>query len=89
MGDGFMGDRIMDDGANVDTDGLTFEAAFMSLQETVARLESGGLSLDDAIDTFERGMALAARCAGILDRAELRVTRVLERQPLERDELAF
>lgn len=56
----------------------TFEEAFRGLQDTVARLEGGGLPLQEAIDTFERGIALANRCGMILDAAELRVTRVLE-----------
>jgi exodeoxyribonuclease VII small subunit len=39
--------------------------------------------------TFERGMALANRCAEILEAAELRVTRVLESGPASVDEPAF
>ncbi|MCC6177014.1 MAG: exodeoxyribonuclease VII small subunit [Chloroflexi bacterium] len=68
---------------------LTFEAAFDRLQETIGRLEQGGLSLDAAIAAFEDGMALANRCAEILDAAELRVTKVLESGPSDADELAF
>jgi len=69
--------------------GLTFEAAFESLQETIGQLERGGLPLDAAIAAFERGMALAGYCAEILEAAELRVTRVLESAPRGLDEPAF
>jgi exodeoxyribonuclease VII small subunit len=68
---------------------LDFEAAFGSLQEAIGQLERGGLTLESAIATFERGMSLASRCAEILEAAELRVTRVLESSPSDLDEPAF
>lgn len=68
---------------------LDFEAAFGSLQEAIGQLERGGLSLELAIVTFERGMSLANRCAEILEAAELRVTRVLESSAADPDEPAF
>ncbi|MDP8924790.1 MAG: exodeoxyribonuclease VII small subunit [Chloroflexota bacterium] len=67
----------------------TFEAIFEDLQETIGRLEQGGLPLQDAVAQFEHGMALAARCLEILDAAELRVTRVLESAAPVLDEPAF
>jgi exodeoxyribonuclease VII small subunit len=75
--------------ANAQDDTIDFEAAFGSLQEAIGQLERGGLSLESAILTFERGMALANRCAEILDAAELRVTRVLDAIPVPSDEPAF
>jgi exodeoxyribonuclease VII small subunit len=68
---------------------LDFESAFGSLQDAIGQLERGGLSLEAAIMTFERGMALANRCAEILEAAELRVTRVLESTSVDPDEPAF
>lgn len=73
----------------IGNDGLTFETAFESLQETIGQLERGGLPLDAAIAAFERGMALANHCAEILQAAELRVTRVLESSQHGLDEPAF
>ena len=70
-------------------DGLDFEAAFGSLQEAIGQLERGGLTLEAAIMTFERGMALASRCSEILEAAELRVTRVLDSDTVDLDEPAF
>jgi exodeoxyribonuclease VII small subunit len=68
---------------------LDFEGAFGSLQEAIGQLERGGLSLEASIMTFERGMALANRCAEILEAAELRVTRVLHSSPVDLEEPAF
>jgi exodeoxyribonuclease VII small subunit len=73
----------------VPDDGLDFEEAFGSLQDAIGQLERGGLSLEAAIKTFERGMTLANRCAEILEAAELRVTRVLDAGPVDLEEPAF
>jgi exodeoxyribonuclease VII small subunit len=70
-------------------DGLDFEASFGKRQDAIGQLERGGLSLESAIATFERGMALANRCTEILDAAELRVTRVLESSAPSLEEPAF
>jgi exodeoxyribonuclease VII small subunit len=74
---------------DVSDDGLDFEAAFGRLQDAIGQLERGGLSLETAIVTFERGMALASRCAEILEAAELRVTRVVDSRSVDLDEPAF
>lgn len=52
---------------------LTFEAALRELETIVARLESGETPLQDAIDLYERGNALRARCAERLDAAQARI----------------
>ena len=59
-------------------DRQTFEQLYQRLEETVAKLEAGGLSLDDALALYEEGMELARRCQEILDSAELKVTRLKE-----------
>jgi exodeoxyribonuclease VII small subunit len=51
----------------------TFEQAFEELSEMVARLEAGDLPLEEALGLYERGQELAARCAEMLDKAELRL----------------
>lgn len=58
---------------------LPFDQALAELQETVRRLEEGGLPLEDAIALYERGVALHDRCARLLGDAELRVQRLVER----------
>jgi exodeoxyribonuclease VII small subunit len=59
-----------------DLNDLTFEQAFAQLEEIVARLESGDLTLDDSLALYERGQALARRCGAMLDSAELRIQQV-------------
>lgn len=56
----------------------TFEEAFERFRQLVNRLEEGGLSLEDAIATFERGVAASRTCAELLTSAQLRVTRIAE-----------
>ena len=65
--------------ARPDVDALAFDQALAELQETVRRLEEGGLPLEDAIALYERGVALHERCARLLGDAELRVQRLVER----------
>ena len=56
-----------------DIDELTFEQAFAELEETVRKLEEGGLALEESLALFERGQALAAHCSAQLDQAELKL----------------
>ena len=52
---------------------LTFEQAYERLEAIVARLESGDLSLEEAVALYEQGRVLAQQCGDLLDAAELRV----------------
>lgn len=52
---------------------MDFETAFKALQENVDHLESEDLPLEKALERFERGQALAKRCAQLLEEAELKV----------------
>jgi len=56
---------------------LSFEEAFSELEATVRRLEEGGLTLEESLALYERGMELAELCAEHLDQAELRVRQLL------------
>lgn len=55
---------------------LSFEEAFAELEETVAELEAGELTLEKSLALFERGQALAAHCSKQLDEAELKVKQI-------------
>jgi len=55
---------------------LSYEQAFDELETIVTDLESQEHTLADALQQFERGQALAARCAALLDQAELKVQQV-------------
>lgn len=52
---------------------LSFEDALLELEQTVARLESGDLTLDQSLTLFERGQRLASHCGRLLDNAQLRI----------------
>ncbi len=51
----------------------TFEQLFNELEETVAKLEEGNLTLDESLALYERGIQLSKKCGDQLDRAELRI----------------
>jgi exodeoxyribonuclease VII small subunit len=55
---------------------LSFEQAFAALETTVGKLESGGLTLEQAVALYEEGMRLTKLCGQRLDAAELRVSRL-------------
>jgi exodeoxyribonuclease VII small subunit len=55
---------------------LSFEEALTLLEAVVARLEEGQLPLGEAVESYERGMGLAAYCSDLLDSAELRVRQI-------------
>ncbi len=57
----------------------TFEELYRELAETIERLESGDLPLEEALALYERGARLAEQCNAVLDQAELRVRRLSER----------
>jgi len=47
-----------------------FEEALEELEEITRALESGELSLDDSIKSYEKGMELKKMCLDILKKAE-------------------
>ncbi|MEZ5657181.1 MAG: exodeoxyribonuclease VII small subunit [Burkholderiaceae bacterium] len=52
---------------------LSFEQAIDSLEEIVARMESGELPLQASLEAYERGAALVAHCRGALEQARQQV----------------
>jgi exodeoxyribonuclease VII small subunit len=62
---------------------LSFEKAFDELEQIVTRLESGELSLEESVAQFERGRALSEHCQGLLDKAELRVSKLTDSGTVE------
>jgi exodeoxyribonuclease VII small subunit len=62
---------------------LSFETAFDELEQIVTRLESGELSLEESVAQFERGRALSEHCQGLLDKAELRVSKLTDSGTVE------
>ena len=52
---------------------LAFEQSLQELEETVAKLEAGDLTLEESLALFERGQKLAAHCNELLEKASLKV----------------
>ncbi|HLN63316.1 MAG TPA: exodeoxyribonuclease VII small subunit [Symbiobacteriaceae bacterium] len=57
---------------------LSFEQALQRLEQVVRELETGELSLDNALALFQEGVALARQCGLQLDQAEARIEKLLE-----------
>ena len=57
---------------------LSFEDALRELEQTVAQLEEGELSLEESLKLYERGQTLAALCQKTLEEAALRVEALTE-----------
>lgn len=51
----------------------TFEKGLEELENIATELERGNLSLEKAIETFERGIKLSKECSEKLDKAEKRI----------------
>lgn len=62
----------------IDTDGMTFEAAFEALTNTVQTLEDETLPLSEMLALYQQGMAFAKQCDVQLEQAELSVKQLLE-----------
>jgi exodeoxyribonuclease VII small subunit len=60
-----------------DLGGLDYEAAREALAEVVAKLEAGNLPLEESLNLWERGEALAKICRGRLDGVRARLDVVL------------
>jgi exodeoxyribonuclease VII small subunit len=57
---------------------LDFESSLAELELLVERLEQGDLALDDALKSFERGVALTRQCQGALKAAQQKVAESAE-----------
>lgn len=68
---------------------IDFEKHLEELESLVSKLESGELSLDDALAAYEKGVALTRECQSALDAAQARIQVVTEKngeissEPLE------
>jgi exodeoxyribonuclease VII small subunit len=67
-----------------DREALSYEQARDELASVVKRLETGGLTLEQSLDLWERGEKLAAICAEWLDGARARLTAAMAvREPAD------
>ena len=56
---------------------LSYEEALAELETLIRRLETGSIDLADSIAGYERGVALAAHCAKLLEETEKKVQRLV------------
>ncbi len=57
---------------------LTFEQALRELQNIVDKLETGEVTLEEAIEMYERGVKLSKYCIQKLTQAELRIKKIIK-----------
>lgn len=57
---------------------INFEKAIKDLEKVVEELESGDLSLEQSLKTFEKGINLTRQCQEELKKAELKVQKLVE-----------
>ena len=57
---------------------INFEKALKELEGIVEDLESGDLSLENSLKSFEKGIKLARQCQEQLSKAELQVQKLIE-----------
>jgi exodeoxyribonuclease VII small subunit len=62
--------------------GLTYEQAFKELEEIVASLETNQQSLEESMKLNERGQILSKHCAGLLEKAELKIQQLTNLNPI-------
>ncbi len=74
---------------DVEVGKLSFEEALEMLQETVNRMDSGDLPLEEMLALFQLGTRLAEHCNELLDKAELKVKELSVREDGEVVEKTF
>ena len=56
----------------------SFEEKLQELEKISVTLERGNISLEEAINTFEKGMKLSKECSEKLDEAEKKINILIE-----------
>jgi len=67
-------------------EGLKFEEALTQLEEIVAELEEGELSLEEVVEKFQKGMALKQLCERRLSEAEAKIEEYVPNGESEQEE---
>ncbi|MBX3707143.1 MAG: exodeoxyribonuclease VII small subunit [Pseudomonadales bacterium] len=62
---------------------IDFEAALAELEQLVARMEAGDMTLEASLAAFERGVTLTRQCQTALRTAELKVQQLTASNTLE------
>lgn len=56
---------------------LKFEEAMQQLEQIVAKLEQGDVPLEEALEQFQKGVALSKFCKDKLENAETTLTKIV------------
>jgi len=59
---------------------LSFEQALKRLEEIVETLESGNISLEEALKIYQEGVVLRKLCSDILEEAEGKVMAIMSKE---------
>jgi exodeoxyribonuclease VII small subunit len=62
--------------STIESVNLSFEEALKELEEIVRKLESGQVSLEEAITCYERGVHLKKQCESLLTNARLKIEEI-------------
>ncbi len=68
---------------------LNFEETMQELEKIVQELEKGDLNLDDSINKFEEGMKLSKSASDYLEKAEKKITVLINAKDEEIKEEEF
>ncbi len=63
----------------------TFEESLQELEQIVTRLEKGDVPLEEALEAFQKGMALSKQCQETLTNAEETLTKMMQDNDQEAD----
>ena len=58
---------------------INLEKALSELEKLVEEMEQGNLSLEESLKRFEKGIALTSDCQETLQKAELKVQELMEK----------
>ncbi|HUL07154.1 MAG TPA: exodeoxyribonuclease VII small subunit [Candidatus Acidoferrum sp.] len=69
---------MVDTNIPADIASMSFEEALAELQSLVKSLEKGDSKLDDAINSYQRGVDLKRHCEAKLREAQLKVDKIVQ-----------
>lgn len=70
---------------DAELESLTYEQAYRELEEIVASLEANQQSLEESMRLYERGQQLSQYCAGLLEKAELKIQQLSNNNPASKE----
>jgi exodeoxyribonuclease VII small subunit len=64
-----------------------FEATLLAIEQSVSKLESSNLPLEEGLKTFEQGMSDIKHCQQLLEQAEKKINTIM--QPVKQDQDSY